>query len=610
MPAPVYYPMFAVELGLRFDEALHGVTLPQAISTETGDFTIPATLVQLQGKPATPDGLSFKTLVTPTRCTVDMPGFRQAGKFTLEIPFTDMPFEPDIIRACAVRIYGDLVDGADWAKNNTTVAAAGKATRNALVPSTQNEMLVGVADVIRVEHSEKGGTVSIEGRDLRGILIDLVCKHDVLKRLNVDQPIDKVIGDVIANAPVLKTLGVHIDVRADDWPSGTVPHPNAPALMTRVNQKAAGLPPAPPAPAGGTAPAQGSGAVGPMMPAAPPQKVKLWDLISNLCQLVGAIPYFVGNGLRIRPARALYDPAKMAGFDPNFPTPFAGGTPRIIRGADGNVYTTQIRIMTWGRNISSLKRERKLGGAKVPTVVCVSVDTDSKVRGKKGKHIEAQWPPKAPPAGQPGQGGGAGKATTVSPDGSVVQSEQIFVSVPGIRDKARLEEIAHDIREEIGRGELTGSCSTKDLSSLAEGTEDADLLRLRPGDPVQFTVDARAMHSYPPPITDVSDIFRTDPQTLAMILGQRFSDDDLGRVVAYSILGRIRERQNVYRVSNVRFAWDKGSGIGVDFDFQNYIESRDGDSQAAIAAEKAAFKKKGGSPKVQTAPARGAGGVR
>jgi hypothetical protein len=601
MPAPIYYPMFAVELGLRFDEELHGVTLPQAVSAETGDFTIPATLVQLQqSKPAASDGLSFQTLVTPTRCSVDMPGFRQAGKFTLEIPFTDMPFEPDIIRACAVRIYGDLVDGADWAKNNTAFAVAGKATRNSLVPSPQNEMLVGVADVIRVEHSEKGGTVSIEGRDLRGILIDLVCKHDVLKRLNVDQPIDKVIQDIVDNAPVLRTLGVHIDVRADDWPSGTVPHPNAPALMTRVNQKAAG----------GAQAAPGSGSIGPMMPAAPPQKIKLWDLISNLCQLVGAVPYFVGTGLRVRPARALYDPAKMAGFDPNFPTPFAGGTPRIVRGADGNVYATQIRIMTWGRNISSLKRERKLGGAKVPTVVCVSVDTDSKVRGKKGKHVEAQWPPKAPPTGQPGQGGGASKATTVSPDGSVVQNEQIYISIPGIRDKKRLEEIAHDIREEIGRGELTGSCSTKDLSSLAEGTEDADLLRLRPGDPVQFTVDDRAMHSYPPPITDVSDIFRTDPQTLAMILGQRFSDADLGRVVAYSLLGRIRERQSIYRVSNVRFAWDKNSGIGVDFDFQNYIESRDGNSAAAIAAEKAVFKRKGGGAKVQTTPLTSAGGNR
>ena len=593
-----YYPSLSVKFRIRFDESLHAnARVPAPTGNwdlEPGDLTpAVAAPTQTQDLPTilagqNADQLSQVVSVVPLRCSVELPGYRQASKFEIDLLYSDFPLEPDITRAIGVEIYLGTVEPGFWGAGNTqaplpgsnTVEAGQTARFSQVVQNAQNLLLYGMVDVHTVEFSDKGFLVKLAGRDLSGIMLDLFCGNKTLPSLNTNKPIDNVVQQIINGVPLLAKLqnsngaALKVTVNPDEWPGGVVPSPGAAGDWTRVNQGAQGG-----VPIGGAVPAPGEPNTGarpgtiPQLTGAIP-KLKVWDLITQECGLVGAVPYFHGDELRIRPAQVLHDPHKLV-YDPQFPTPFANGLPRYV---DGYIAPLVIRTLTFGRDIATMKRTRKLGGFKVPAVLCVSVDTSSNQRGRK-RFIQAQWPPPVADLSANVSASDSKKAgtTTVAPSGLVAQTDVITISVPGIRSRTRLLEIAKNIYEEVGRCEVGGSCSTKDLASLGGDNADPDMLRLRPGDPVQFTVDNRQLQSYPPPISAVATKYRQDPEALALVLQQKLGGDvNLARVMAYSLTGNIAERQSVYRVNHVRFSWDSRSGIGIDFDFQNYIESRAG----------------------------------
>jgi hypothetical protein len=150
----------------------------------------------------------------------------------------------------------------------------------------------------------------------------------------------------------------------------------------------------------------------------------------------------------------------------------------------------------------------------------------------------------------------------------------IRVPVNGINSKDRLREIAHQIYEEVGRGEIGGSCSTKDLSSFGGDNSDPDLLRLRPGDPVEFREAAGAIKQIPPLVSELTNKTGMSLEELTAEIQKRIGDADIARILAVSIRGSVPALQRTFRVGNVKFSWDKEAGVGIDFDFQNYVETR------------------------------------
>ena len=584
---------------VRFDEYLHvtgdgnttdNVSLPPP-KTVGDDSTTSTSLVAngqapslVQGKA---DQLSQITNVVPLRASVDLPGYRQAGRFTLDLLYRDFPFDPDLLRSVAVEIHLGTVSPADWGAGNTQQPAAGANTigfgqspRSSRIPVTDyggglidssNLAIFGLVDKIETTWDAKGFMTHMEGRDLTGLLCDLFVQPTMLAKLNVNQPINKVVQQIIHLVPLLASVGgnkgdaVQVMTYEDEWPKGIIPAPGILGDYTRVNLGV-----------GGGANTEGGSSSLPgvvTQPTGTINKLKVWDVITQECGLVGGVPFFVGNKLWIRPAIALYDPNKQA---PNAlkPTPFKNFKPRQI---DGYTEPANIRTMSFGRDILSLKKSRKLGGFKVPTIQVVGVDTSSKQRGLP-RGLSVYWPPivAAQDLGVSAVKATNAKRTAIAPSGQIAQTEPITISVPGIRSPDRLLEIAKNIYEEIGRGEVGGSCSTKDLWSLGGDNSDPDLLYLRPGDPVRFTIDNRTLQSYPPPISTIAAQYRDDPEQLARALTDLLGDATLGRVLAYSLLGHIVERQNVYRVNHVRFTWDEKKGVAIDFDFQNYIEARAG----------------------------------
>jgi hypothetical protein len=565
---PFYYPSCAVNFRIRFEQAIIGGSEPSANSVDdmASNQGIAASIGSTIKQALQPallagqaDQFSQVFAVVPKKCDVELPGYHQAGKWRMELEFRDFPFDPRAIRALGVEIFLDAVSEDDFAEGLTStlgVNSKGKTSgrRVSVVNPTDNNLLLsGTGDEMTVEMNDSGTLVHLEGRDLRGIFMDLKIRPSTLQKLKLDERIDDVVSQIVSLVP----LGGDIDVQAydADWPDG-VPTVAVQGDLTRVHSGVTGNNP--------TVKTQGD-----------PNTLSFWDIITQYCFLVGAIPHFIGRTLRIRRARSLFDFQKDdTSSDPTGggKTPFKGGAKRslkLVSGAGSKSVDVAYRRMVYGADIHSLKFGRKLGGTKVPVVECVSVDTSNAVRGVS-RLITAQWPDEA---GTNQRVSGA-KVTTVAPSGDTSQTEILRIPVPGISSKARLQEIAKQYREQISRQEVGGSISTMDLSSFGGSNDDPDLLHIQPGDAVEILANANAPYGLPPVVTEITNQASLSEGELASAINARLGDMNIAKVLAHTARQSITALQTTFRVSNVKFAWDSESGVGVDFDFQNYIVAR------------------------------------
>jgi hypothetical protein len=232
------------------------------------------------------------------------------------------------------------------------------------------------------------------------------------------------------------------------------------------------------------------------------------------------------------------------------------------------------------------------------TIHLVSLDTSSKQRGV-GRLLEVYHPKRK---GQGNPNATAGGPTTfaqnqdhaavsqVSPGGNNGSKNELRISVPGITDKKRLQQMAEDFYEELSRGEQGGSVKTRDLASFGAGNEDPDLLRLRPGDVMELSVDTTNLSSGFPVRSPLNDQAVAGSQQLARELTQRLGDVNLAAAIVGTTRNYIAGLQNYFRVSNVKFEWNIKSGIAVSFDFQNYLEARNAVTPLNTPSGKKAYK--------------------
>lgn len=578
----IYRPSLVINFRVRFDEAFFP-NAPAPIPYEIDDSFAPAggsdvlsELPQLMS--GTKDDLSYVVGVVPQRANIELAGYRQAGKWSADLPFRDFPFDPRILRSCAAEIHLGCISDADWGEGNTGVPRTGENRRSML--RTRQEgggirrdtlLMIGMCDCISVDHNDKGSIVSLSGRDLRCLLLDTPVRPALLTKLKLDVPITQVVQQILSLHPL--TAGIRVSY--DDWPPPLIPP--APAVKGDLARWRMG--------------AEGQTAT--MSMAGDPNSLNFWDVITRYCYLVGTIPYFDGEELWIRKARSLYEMVNQSPNEPGY-TPFKDHKQREIAGVEGSSFKTAIRVLAYGRDISSFKLERKLQGPGRPVVVeVISTDSNNSVRGLESSLVVARWPdtgstpqPMMPGraqssarAGLMGKNVEKSKATTISPSGEMAMGDVIRIPVHGIRSKERLQQIAKDIYHEIANGEMGGSCSTRDLASLGGDASDPDLLRLRPGDPVRFIVDTRDLRSYPPPVSEFVNFNRQTPAERAAALTKRLGDPKLARALSAAHSG-IDRLASIFRVSNVKYTWDVSQGVGVDFDFQNYIEARSADADA------------------------------
>jgi hypothetical protein len=584
----VYYPSCVVNFTARFDEALlRRVANPPPLASTLDDVpTVPTRRSRSRPDPfrktARPDVVSDEGRETfimnrqPKSCSVEFPSVRQAATFDIKFDFADMPIDPRTLRAMAAEIHFGTVPAQDYARGVQDRVPANRRTsllRTRNDDGSPNEstlMMVGVVDEADIDFSSSGAEISIRGRDLRGMLLDSPIDPRFVNKLPMDLPINEIVEAIIFHHP----MSSHLRVRAfpSDWANGVIPGCLPQQLVPRHRRGARGRRAGSPAHAGGGG------------------DMSYWDLIVKLCFFVGAVPVFLGRTLTIKPVRTLFEQTGIArgegrrAANDREATPFDPDEPRLMDGS--TPYT--FRRMVYGRDIEKLTFNRKFAGNQKPKVVrCVSADPTG---GQDTRVVEARWPLVPPrrlssptPAATRGQvrdpraqQAHANAARNVAaPGAGEDQAEIITVPVYGITDVERLTAIARGLYEEIGRNEIGGHVDTKNLASFGGSNEDPDLLRIRPGDAIEFFIDqaANPVGTISGITSTTNDFYRMPYEQLVQEIQRRVGDPNLAAAIAAAQRGAVNQLQRVFRASSVSLGWSQ-SGFSVGIDFQNYFVVR------------------------------------
>jgi hypothetical protein len=559
---PTFYPSCVTNWKLFFDENLSPQGSPPPLGTVDALVANPpaATTTQaapdplmLQRKSAT---ASMVYARIPKKASVELGGWQTFDKVSLTIDFRDLPIDPRTVRSAAVEVHMGTIPASQFAQGVTKPEQDGS-RRSVIATRDQNgavreDTLLGTfyVDEWDVDESDTGAEVSVTGRSMAGPLVDTKVGTDpgavqsLLDSIDTSQPLDQVIAHVLQFNPLFALFNV--GVNPGEWPNNTLPAPLTADIIPRHRKGARGTR------AGGRASMRGAS-----------NDMSFWDLIYNLCQAAGAFPYFRNTTLVLRPMRSVFDQARATGFDPSQATPFVPDTPRTAPG----VGSFSIRRMVYGRDVQKLHFSRKFGGqARPKTVRCVCVNHDASTRGLAGVTLIAQWPPASAPD--------AARRHRVTQGGQSAQEEFINISIPHVNSQPQLLAIAQNLYEQIARLEMGGTAETKNLTSFAGTPDDPDLLRLKPGDAVEFFTDVRALAARQPLVSTVTDMYRTPFQAQVDEVAKRIGDQALAQVIVATARGQSAETQRAFRTSCVRYTWDWTTGIDVAFDFQNYYEPR------------------------------------
>jgi hypothetical protein len=555
----IFRPSAVVNFKLMFDDALHPISVPSPVTVDSRVRTPPRGGANRPSQQATmfsrsDEDTSWIYARIPKRMSVEDPGFRQAGKFDMTLDFRDLPIDPRTVRSAAVEIHMGAVSHGDFGTGMVQVNPDG--SRSSIISTRKNGAvrqdtlrMIGLVDEWQVDEADNGAEVTLSGRDLRGPLLDTPLGTDpsisqqILGELDLSQPIDQVVTQLLRYNPLFDLINVKTNEA--EWDNETVPAPRAADLIPRHRQGANGQRTA------GRASMPGDS-----------NQMSFWDLIVQLCFIVGAVPFFRGESMLIRPARSIYDQQR-TWFNPDVQTPFVPDQPRHVQGVDGDI---SIRWLVYGRDAQKLHFSRKFGGFQRPkTVRCVSINPDGGQRGL-GQVVQAQWPPAASPD--------RSRTNRVSPSARLSQEEVLTIPVHGISDVGRLQSIAQNLYEQISRLEMGGTASTPNLASFGGDNDDPDLLRLRPGDGVIFYTDVRELRSQQPLVSTVTDHYRTPFEGQVDEIASRIGDRTLAAAIVASARGQSGLIQRAFRVSTVKLEWDAQTGIGIEFDFQNYYEPR------------------------------------
>lgn len=423
-----------------------------------------------------------------------------------------------------------------------------------LVPSEKNIIFQGFADTDKISLSEDSRTVELEGRDFTSLLID---REYLGEPINTSKPLDQVIQELLNQLPQTKV------------------DPSQPGQGLLVeNQTGEALPTL----------ADLSGSKDALAGVKNPKKKKsYWDQIQDLVNDSGLIAYVAIDKLVIIKPRNLYS-------------------------------RDRAKVFVYGRNISSLEYERKLGRQKGfnVRVVCLNVEKKELLEAKLPEEGTEEWakelgirrePIRLPvqKVGTPPQAAGKSPTTgdhnspTVATNISGGDAQQegevapyFTFKVKDITSKEQLIKIGEALYEEMGRQQIEGKLATKELRvAQREITPDGlgkilgtyfDATKFRIGAPLEIYVDSGDLSGVneilnkPPrkPGTKASEPEspKSKEDTLTAFLISRAYAPDVARALAVSMT----KFQTPFYTKDISFTIDQEQGFKMDVGFINFIE--------------------------------------
>jgi hypothetical protein len=541
-PQQTYYPSCKLTLGIRFDEfAAHVPPAPKkpaTLRTGKNDEKDKLTVQEENGRlvlvapgagatsdasknppnqtVSSSDGRTWAIRgIVPRNLTLSFNGIRTASSMSFDIPFADFPFDPRLIRACAVSAYLGCVTPADFARG-----VHGEKMSNGdskmLVPDSYVDANGQLRSNLRFQGWADDGETSFNDGDEPSVHFECTDSTRLLidtgapAKLTIDEklPIDKGIADYLSNFP--QFVGLSVQFR----PAGTTaPIPKSALGKGAYNAKF------------GPPPSTG--------------KTTVWDYLTDMCGILGLIVRFVGTTVVVQRPRTLYG-AKFSGRDDD---PFQGRTLSSGR----QLYN---RLYVYGRNIQDLSFKRKFAtfSTKNVEVRCYSP--------KQSKTLVARYPVESKDR--------QNNPTT----GDQTDQKWKVITVQGVEDEATLRAYAQGIYESIGRNELESSFSTRNLGSFGGGNLDPDMLDALPGDTISVEINRDRFGAT---IMSIEDRVASEAGSFLQQLGypKDFAD-------AYERAAKNVGFPTSFRVRKLTFEWSDGDdgGIQIHADVSNYIEVR------------------------------------
>jgi hypothetical protein len=257
-----------------------------------------------------------------------------------------------------------------------------------------------------------------------------------------------------------------------------------------------------------------------------------WDIIQDLVGRAGLIAYIELDKLVLSKPRVLYDRKAAKRF-------------------------------VYGRNITDLEFKRQLGRKKNFNVMVRSLNTATKEILSAYIPAEAsdEW---SKATGVPNK---EVHIPAINADGSKGADKPAPTSVfrvPNVNNKSHLIEIGQKIYEELGRQQIDGSFTTKEMTTLDGVNKIFDLLKLRCGTPVDIKIDQGDLKG-------IQQHSQLGEKTRFLIA--RGYDRRIAAAFAESLSNP--RLNGPFYTKSVEFSLDADKGLEIKVDFINFIETPD-----------------------------------
>lgn len=464
------------------------------------------------------------------RVTVNINDYTHADTFDMEIDYKQFPFDPRAIRSCGVTIFMDDVGslysyGSDGQAINS---------HKQIKPSEfDNVIFQGFADEESITFDDTKRTVRLEGRDFTSLLID---RKYVGEALDMTQSLDVVLNKLLSQLDETKNIKVSNRVVELDDKNGLTKQVALPVLATFAQDKSQ---------------------LGNMKNVRKDETY--WDIIQDLVSRAGFIAYIELDKLVISNPRTLYNNKDVIKF-------------------------------VYGHNVSNLTYKRKLGRMKNFNLAVRSFNPEkkevlrvlipeeaseawSKQTGIPNTRIKLPQPTFSP----------TGTSST-NAQNNRVDAPFIAFSVPNVGDKNKLISIAEGIYEEIGRQQIEGSFSTRDMSLIYNDIDGKDkkfnILKIRNGTPIRIIVAQGDLGGINGLVQKYESAIKSNKlalanetkETISLFLKSRGYKPDVASAMAETLTNP--RLQSPFYTKAIRYTLDASQGFSCDVEFINFIQVR------------------------------------
>lgn len=264
------------------------------------------------------------------------------------------------------------------------------------------------------------------------------------------------------------------------------------------------------------------------------KKRSYWDQIQALVEKAGLIAFISLDKLVITKPRQLYDRKKS-------------------------------KLFVYGQNVKDLNFERKLGRQKGFNVRVLSLNMEKKevLEAKIPAEATADW------AQDIGIKRSDIKIPTIKSDGTKGEDKTAPFITFRIRDvvnKDKLVSIGEKIFEEVGRQQIEGSLSTKEMRICDDKNNFFDATQFRVGTPIEVSIEQGDLEGFP----DLQNI--PNPATRKNKIKQFLIRNCYSQKVADALAETLVRFDTPFFTKSVEFRLDQENGWEMELDFINFIE--------------------------------------